>query len=171
MTDPNVLAIGGLFAFFLTGTAMAFLLPDSVAEDEADRLPDDTSPEPLLLGHDARIDASLDARWEDADDIAFAPDHDAMFPSDSLADLAFWKTDESALETVENTPSRIADFRQGTDVLELVHPRGDGPADLALDPNPEGGTDVILGGRVVAVVDGVTLMGADIRLVAESAEG
>ena len=79
---------------------------------------------------------------------------------DGLDDTQFGSSGTAAFDALGS--SRIRDFVQGTDILEVEYGFGDGRMDLSLDPNRAGGTNVVLNGELVAVVDNVLLMGADV---------
>ena len=96
----------------------------------------------------------------DADVTFRKPRASAIVVSDAADDVLF-----GAIGTEEfdrSDLSHIRDFIQGTDILELHYVHGDAPMELSLDPNRAGGTDVVLNGELVAIVDNVMLMGADV---------
>ena len=133
-----MLELGGIFGLFLFGLLLALFTPEPRAKSE--RVADGPQD-------------SFDAQETDRAEL----ENVGQNARDDTAEILFRGAVSDASDH-----SRIRNFEQGTDVLELHYAPTLGPLDLKLDPNRTGGTDVVLNGELVAVVDNVMLMGADV---------
>lgn len=143
-----MLELGGLFGLFLIGLCLSLGLRDGPRQTAAARSAAD---DPLFRHSPAHTDADVTFR---------RPKASAIVVSDAADDVLFGAIDTEDFDSSDL--SHIRDFVQGTDILELHYVHGDAPMELSLDPNRAGGTDVVLNGELVAIVDNVMLMGADV---------
>lgn len=133
-----MLELGGIFGLFLFGLLLALFTPEPRAKTA--RVADEPQDNSDAGGADRAEAEAVD-----------------RFARDDTPEIMFRGASSDGSDH-----SHIRNFAQGTDVLELHYAPTLGPLDLKLDPNRTGGTDVVLNGELVAIVDNVMLMGADV---------
>ena len=145
-----MIELGGLLGLFVFGVLLALFLPDLKPVARAS----------VAVQDDPLFQTARPAAQDDEDAIFERTLASALVVDDGPGDTQFGASGTAAFDMSDL--SRIRDFVQGTDILELYYAHSDGRMDLSLDPNRAGGTDVVLNGELVAVVDNVMLMGADV---------
>ncbi len=144
-----MLELGGFISLVVFGVLLAMFTPDYRRKSKAGRSP---SSDPLFQSdYGSDVDVTFGANR--------AP---GVKVNTQARDTTFGNIGTQAFYAADM--SHIRDFIQGTDILELYYAHSDGPMDLSLDPNRQGGTNVVLNGEVVAIVDNVMLMGSDVLI-------
>ncbi len=145
-----MLEFGGVLGLFVSGLVLALFVPHTRPAGNIYR----------AAQNNTLCETSQHTNKDD-NDVTFQRSlASTMDVDDDLADTQFGSSGTAAFD--DSGSSRIRDFVQGTDILEVEYGFGDGRMDLSLDPNRAGGTNVVLNGELVAVVDNVLLMGADV---------